>query len=111
MNAKFSIVGILGAITLLGSSGAQASTATSTHNTRPQQTGPAADHRGAQYRKLGAERRAAAKITTAQANALQALAVARGEANSALSNPFIEQKVTVPESTGHNATQIPAGGF
>lgn len=42
---------------------------------------------------------------------MQAAAVAHGEANSALSNPYIEQKVTTPESTGQNGTGIPAGGF
>jgi hypothetical protein len=57
------------------------------------------------------ERRDAASITTAQANALQAAAVAHGEANSALSNPYIEQKVTTAESTGKNPTRIPAGWF
>jgi hypothetical protein len=57
------------------------------------------------------EKRAAADITTAEANAMQAATVARGEANSALSNPYIEQKVTTPESIGVNPTRIPAGGF
>lgn len=57
------------------------------------------------------ERRAAASVTTAQANAMQAAAVAHGEANTALANPYIEQKVTMAESTGKNATGIPAGGF
>jgi hypothetical protein len=42
---------------------------------------------------------------------MQAVAVAHGQANTALSNPYIEQKVTTPESTGFNATRIPAGGF
>jgi hypothetical protein len=60
---------------------------------------------------LHREKAEAAHITTAQANRMQAAAVARGEANSALSNPYIEQKVTTPESTGDNATHIPAGGF
>ena len=57
------------------------------------------------------ERRAAAAITTAQANAMQARAVAHGQANSTLSNPAIEQLATTPESTGKNSTKIPAGGF
>jgi hypothetical protein len=88
---KTSIAGSLAAVALLA--GAQAANANTAHN------------------KLRAEKLAAAKVTTAEANALQAAAVARGEANSALSNPFIEQKVTTPESTGKNATHIPAGGF
>ena len=57
------------------------------------------------------EKRAAAAISTSAANAMQAAAVARGEANSALSNPYIEQKVTTSESVGVNRTRIPAGGF
>ncbi len=57
------------------------------------------------------EKRAAAAISTSTANAMQAAAVAHGEANSALSNPYIEQKVTTPESVGVNRTGIPAGGF
>ena len=61
--------------------------------------------------KLAAERVAARATTTAQANSMQAAAVAHGEANSALSNPYIEQKVTTPESVGLNRTKIPAGGF
>jgi hypothetical protein len=54
---------------------------------------------------------AAADVTPPEANAMQAAAVAAGEANSALANPYVEQKVTTPESTGKNATRIPAGGF
>jgi len=65
----------------------------------------------ASHSKLRSQKAAAAAVTTAQANALQAAAVAHGEANAALSNPYIEQKVTTPESTGHNATGIPAGWF
>jgi hypothetical protein len=42
---------------------------------------------------------------------MQARAVARGEANSVLVNPYIEQKVTTPESVGVNRAGIPAGGF
>ena len=57
------------------------------------------------------EKRVAASVTTSQANAMQAAAVARGEANSVLSNPYIEQKVTTAESVGGNRTKIPAGGF
>lgn len=57
------------------------------------------------------EKRAAASVSTATANAMQAGAVAHGEANSVLSNPYIEQKVTTPESVGVNHTRIPAGGF
>ena len=54
---------------------------------------------------------ATASYTTAQANAMQARAVAHGQANSTLSNPAIEQLVTTPESTGKNSTKIPSGGF
>ena len=57
------------------------------------------------------QKRAAASVTATGANAMQAAAVARGEANSALSNPYIEQKVTTAESVGVNRTKIPAGGF
>ena len=71
---------------------------------------PTADARST-HSKLRSQRAAAAAVTTAQANAMQAAAVARGQANSVLSNPFIEQKVTTPESTGKNGTKIPAGGF
>jgi len=60
---------------------------------------------------LAREKRAAARVSVREANAMQARAVAHGEANSVLANPFIEQKVTTHESTGHNATHIPAGGF
>jgi hypothetical protein len=42
---------------------------------------------------------------------MQAAAVAHGEANSVLSNPYIEQKVTTAESVGANRTRVPAGGF
>ena len=58
-----------------------------------------------------AQKAAAANVTTAEANAMQAAAVAHGEANSVLSNPYIEQKVTTPESVGVNPTRPPAGGF
>jgi hypothetical protein len=64
------------------------------------------------HSSLRSERAAAAKISTVEANAVQAAADGTGgQANSVLSNPFIEQKVTTPESTGYNATHIPAGGF
>ena len=89
---KTKIAALMGAIALLGGI-AQTATASSTHS------------------KLQSQKAAAATVTTAQANAMQAAAVAHGEANSALSNQFIEQKVTTPESTGQNATGIPAGGF
>ena len=89
---KNTIAALMGAAALLGGI-AQTVDASSTHS------------------KLRLQKAAAAKVTTAQANAMQAAAVARGEANSALSNPYIEQKVTTPESTGHNGTGIPAGGF
>jgi hypothetical protein len=59
----------------------------------------------------GKEKRAAAAITTSRANAMQAAVVAHGEANSVLRNPYVEQKVTTPESVGVNRTKIPAGGF
>ncbi len=58
-----------------------------------------------------AQKAAATAITPEQANAMQAKVVSLGEANSVLSNPYIEQKVTTPESTGLNSTRIPAGGF
>ena len=72
-----------------------------------------ADHRPGCWRIVASsrQRRAAAAITTAQANAMQARASAAGEANSILSNPYVEQKVTIAESVGTNATGIPAGGF
>ena len=89
---KTKIAALMGAAALLGSM-TQAAPASSTHT------------------KLRSQEAAAAKVTAAQANAMQAAAVAHGEANSALSNPYIEQKVTKPESTGANATGIPAGGF
>ena len=92
MRIKTWIAGTLAAAVLVGAS-VQAATANSTHS------------------RLRSERAAAAKISTVEANAMQAAAVAHGQANSVLSNPFIEQKVTTPESTGHNATHIPAGGF
>ena len=57
------------------------------------------------------EKRAAARVTASKADAMQAAAVARGEANSVLSNPYIEQKVTAAESVGANRTKVPAGGF
>ena len=62
-------------------------------------------------RTIEQQEKQAAGITTAQANAMQARVVSLGEANSILSNPYIEQKVTTPESTGKAATRIPAGGF
>jgi hypothetical protein len=60
---------------------------------------------------LQVEKAAAANVTSREANAMQAAAVAHGEANSALSNPFIEQKVTTPEFGGKDATRPPAGWF
>jgi hypothetical protein len=66
---------------------------------------------GATAHTTAKEKRAAAAVITSQANAMQAAAVAQGEANSVLSNPYIEQKVTTPESAGVNATKVPAGGF
>jgi hypothetical protein len=66
---------------------------------------------GSTARLTAREKRAAAVVTTSQANAMQAAAVAHGEANSVLSNPYIEHKVTTPESVGGNATKVPAGGF
>jgi hypothetical protein len=89
---KIWIAGSVAAAALVGGS-VQGADASSTHSS------------------LRSERAAAAKVTTAEANAMQAAAVAHGRANSVLSNPFIEQKVTTPESTGQNATHIPAGGF
>ena len=89
---KTKIAAIVGAAALLGG-------IAQTANASPSQS------------KLQSLRAAAAAVTTAQANAMQAAAVAHGQANSTLSNPFIEQKVTTPESTGRNATRIPAGGF
>jgi hypothetical protein len=62
-------------------------------------------------RRTAKEQRAAAAVTAVQANARQTAVVAHGEANSVLSNPYIEQKVTVPEAVGVNATRVPAGGF
>lgn len=61
--------------------------------------------------KRSTEKAAATATSTAQANAMQAAAVAHGEANSVLANPYIEQKVTTSESVGLNRTKIPAGGF
>jgi hypothetical protein len=93
MRIKTWIAGTLAAAVLVGAS-VQAATANSTHS------------------RLRSERAAAAKISTVEANAMQAAADGTGgQANSVLSNPFIEQKVTTPEPTGHNATHIPAGGF
>jgi hypothetical protein len=60
---------------------------------------------------VAAQKRAAAKVTSTEANARQATAVSHGQANSVLANPYVEQKVTTAESTGVNATRIPAGGF
>jgi hypothetical protein len=57
------------------------------------------------------EQRAAAVITASTADAMQAAVTAHGQANSVLSNPYIEQKVTTAESVGLNSTKIPAGGF
>ena len=62
-------------------------------------------------RTAARERRTAAAVTASTANAMQAAAVAHGQANSVLANPYIEQKVTTAESTGKNVTRIPAGGF
>jgi hypothetical protein len=92
MRIKTWIAGSVAAAALVGGN-VQGASASSTHSS------------------LRSERAAAAKITTAEANAMQAAAVAHGQANSVLSNPFIEQKVTTPESTGHIPTHIPAGGF
>jgi hypothetical protein len=90
---KIWIAGSVAAAVLFGGS-VQGATASSTHSS------------------LRSERAAAAKISTVEANAMQAAADGTGgQANSVLSNPFIEQKVTTPESTGRNATHIPAGGF
>ena len=89
---KTKIAAVMGAAALLGSI-TQTANASQSHN------------------KLSSQRAAAAAVTIAQANAMQAAAVAHGQANSTLSNPFIEQRVTTPESTGRNATGIPAGGF
>jgi hypothetical protein len=89
---KKKIAAIMGAAALLASI-AQTATANSTQS------------------NLRSQKAAAAAVTTTQANAMQAQAVTLGGANSALSNPYIEQKVTTPESTGQNATRIPAGGF
>jgi hypothetical protein len=89
---KTKIAALMGSVALLGGI-AQAAPASATHS------------------KLRAQRAAAAHVTTAQANAMQAAAVAHGQANTALSNPYIEQKVTTPESTGLNGTGVPAGGF
>jgi hypothetical protein len=89
---KTKIAALMGAAAMLGGIG-QAADASSTHST------------------LRSQKAAAARVTTAQANAMQAAAVAHGEANSVLSNPYIEQKVTTPESTGLNGTGVPAGGF
>jgi hypothetical protein len=66
---------------------------------------------GVTHHSVRSQAAAAADVTPPEANAMQAAAVAAGEANSALANPYIEQKVTTPESTGKNATRIPAGGF
>ena len=66
---------------------------------------------GGSARETAKEKRAAASVSTARANALQAAAVAHGEANSVLANAYVEEKVTTPESVGVNRTKIPAGGF
>jgi len=66
---------------------------------------------GTSARTTAREQRAAGAVTTSAADAMQAAAVAHGEANSVLSNPYIEQKVTTPESVGVNRTKVPAGGF
>ena len=57
------------------------------------------------------QRRQAAGISSRSANAMQRSAVEHGQANSTLSNPYVEQKVTAPEALGLNRTKIPAGGF
>ncbi len=61
--------------------------------------------------RMAREQRAAAIVSTSAANAMQAAIAARGTANAVLANPYIEQKVTTPESVGVNRTRIPAGGF
>ena len=61
--------------------------------------------------RMAREQRAAATVSTRAANAMQAAAVAHGSANAVLANPYIQQKVTTPESVGVNRTRIPAGGF
>jgi hypothetical protein len=66
---------------------------------------------GGSARRAASEKRAAASVSAATANARQRAAARRGEANTALSNPYVEQKVTIPESVGVNRTGIPAGGF
>jgi len=72
-----------------------------------------AHHRRNCWRIFASSRqhRAAAALTSAQANAMQARARAAGQTNSTLSNPYVEQKVTIVEPAGNNATKIPAGGF
>lgn len=62
-------------------------------------------------RQKANEKRAAAAVTASDADAMQAAVVAHGETNSALANPYIEQKVTTPESVGVSDTGVPAGGF
>ena len=57
------------------------------------------------------QKREAAGISVHTANAMQRSAVEHGQANSVLTNPYIEQKVTTPEAVGVNRTRIPAGGF
>jgi hypothetical protein len=61
--------------------------------------------------RTSSQKREAAAISVVEANAMQAAAVAHGQANSVLANPYIEEKVTTPESVGVNRTKIPAGGF
>ena len=65
---------------------------------------------GADTSHLAAQKMVAAVLTSAQADARQAAAVAHGQANTVLANPYVEQKVTTPETVGVNATRIPAGG-
>jgi hypothetical protein len=60
---------------------------------------------------VAARKREAAALTTAQANARQAAGVANGQTNSVLADSYVAQEVTTAESTGVNATRIPAGGL
>ena len=61
--------------------------------------------------RMARQQRAAASVSTTVANAMQAAIAAHGSSNAVLANPYIEQKVTTPESVGVNRTRIPAGGF
>src|SRR5580704_7294243 len=66
------------------------------------EVGRCGSHRpvGESARETAKQKRAAASVSTAKANAMQAAAVASGEANSVLPNPYVEEKVTTPESVG-----------